>query len=178
MAQLVKNLPAMQETWVQSLGWDDPLEKGMAIHFSTLAWRIPWTEETVRLRFELDILEISLVILWWRLHAPNSEIMDSLPGQGTKMGSWTRLIDFHFYFLFPYSFSEEIKIYIVLFLSSEYLTNQFLKFLLVVISLIPLTQNKHFPLFSPLIPSPHSSISLACTLTAQYQFWLVISKSF
>ena len=96
--------------------------------------------------------------------------MDSLPGQGTKMGSWTRLIDFHFYFLFPYSFSEEIKIYIVLFLSSEYLTNQFLKFLLVVISLIPLTQNKHFPLFSPLIPSPHSSISLACTLTAQYQF--------
>ena len=37
MAQLVKNLPAMQETWVQSLGWDDPLEKGMAIHFSILA---------------------------------------------------------------------------------------------------------------------------------------------
>ena len=46
MAQIVKNLPAMQETWVQSLGREDPLEKGMANHFSVLAWRIPWTEET------------------------------------------------------------------------------------------------------------------------------------
>jgi len=41
----VKNLPAMQETWVQSLGQEDPLEKGMATHSSILAWRIPWTEE-------------------------------------------------------------------------------------------------------------------------------------
>ena len=45
MAQMVKNLPAMQETQVQPLGWEDPLEKGMATHFSILAWRIPWTEE-------------------------------------------------------------------------------------------------------------------------------------
>ena len=45
MAQLVKKLPAMQETWVQSLGQKDPLEKGMATHSSILAWRIPWTEE-------------------------------------------------------------------------------------------------------------------------------------
>ena len=45
MAQTVKNLPAMQETWVQSLGQEDPLEKGMATHSSILAWRIPWTEE-------------------------------------------------------------------------------------------------------------------------------------
>ena len=45
MAQTVKNLPAMQETWVQSLGGEDPLEKGMATHSSILAWRIPWTEE-------------------------------------------------------------------------------------------------------------------------------------
>ena len=43
MAQLVKNLPAMQETWVQSLGWEDLLEKGKATHSSILAWRIPWT---------------------------------------------------------------------------------------------------------------------------------------
>ena len=43
VAQLVKNPPAMQETWVQSLGWEDPLEKGTAIYFSILAWRIPWT---------------------------------------------------------------------------------------------------------------------------------------
>ena len=45
IAQLVKNLPAMQETWVQPLGWEDPLEKEMAIHSSTVAWKIPWTEE-------------------------------------------------------------------------------------------------------------------------------------
>ena len=43
VAQLVKNLFAMQETWVRSLGWEDPLEKGMATHSSILAWRIPWT---------------------------------------------------------------------------------------------------------------------------------------
>ena len=42
---MVKNLPAMQETPVVSLGWEDPLEKGMATHSSILAWRIPWTEE-------------------------------------------------------------------------------------------------------------------------------------
>ena len=41
MAQLVKNLPAMLETWVKSLGWEDPLEEGMATHSSILAWRIP-----------------------------------------------------------------------------------------------------------------------------------------
>ena len=43
MAQLVKNPPAMWETWVLSLDWEDPLEKGKATHFSILAWRIPWT---------------------------------------------------------------------------------------------------------------------------------------
>ena len=46
---VVKNLPAMQETWVRSLGWKDPLEKGMASHSSILAWEIPWTEEPGRL---------------------------------------------------------------------------------------------------------------------------------
>ena len=49
VAQMVKNLPAMQETWVQSLRREDPLEKGMVIHSSILAWRIPWTEESGRL---------------------------------------------------------------------------------------------------------------------------------
>ena len=43
VAQLVKNLPTMQEAWVRSLGWEDPLEKGKATHSSMLAWRIPWT---------------------------------------------------------------------------------------------------------------------------------------
>ena len=42
---MVKNPPAMQETWVQCLGWEDPLEKGTATPSNTLAWRIPWTEE-------------------------------------------------------------------------------------------------------------------------------------
>ena len=50
VAQTVKNLPAVQETCVQSLGREDPLEKGMATHSSTLAWRIPWTEEHGGLR--------------------------------------------------------------------------------------------------------------------------------
>ena len=45
VAQSVKNLPVVQKTWVQSLGWEDPLERGMATHSSVLAWRIPWTEE-------------------------------------------------------------------------------------------------------------------------------------
>ena len=45
VAVLVKNLPAVQEIWVHFLGWEDPLEKGMATHSSILAWRIPWTEE-------------------------------------------------------------------------------------------------------------------------------------
>jgi len=49
LAQIVKNLPAMQDTWVRSLGQEDPLEKGMATHSSILAWRIPQTEEPGRL---------------------------------------------------------------------------------------------------------------------------------
>ena len=50
VAQIIKNLPAMQDMWVQSLGWEDPLEKAMATHSSILAWRIPWTEESVQLQ--------------------------------------------------------------------------------------------------------------------------------
>ena len=48
---MLKNLPSMQETWVQSLGQEDPLEKGMATHSSILAWKIPWTEEPGGLQF-------------------------------------------------------------------------------------------------------------------------------
>jgi len=50
VAQLVKNLPAMRETWVQSLGWEDSLEKGVAIHSSILTWRIPWTVLSMELQ--------------------------------------------------------------------------------------------------------------------------------
>ena len=45
VAQMVKNVPALRETWVRSLDWEDPLEEGMATHSSILTWRIPWTEE-------------------------------------------------------------------------------------------------------------------------------------
>ena len=50
MVQTVKNLPAMRETWVRSLGWEDPLEKEMAVHSSSLAWKTPWAEEPGRLQ--------------------------------------------------------------------------------------------------------------------------------
>ena len=50
VAQRLKGLPAMQETWVRSLGWEDPLEQEMATHSSMLAWRIPWREEPGRLQ--------------------------------------------------------------------------------------------------------------------------------
>ena len=47
---MIKNLPAIQETWVQSLGWEDTLERGMATHSSILAWEIPWREEPGKLQ--------------------------------------------------------------------------------------------------------------------------------
>ena len=50
MAQRVKNLPTMQDIQVRALGWEDPLEKGRAVHSSILAWRIPWKEESGRLQ--------------------------------------------------------------------------------------------------------------------------------
>ena len=81
VAQQVKKLPAMQETWVRSLGWEDPLEKGKATHSSILAWRIPWTVHGVaksRTRlsdftftFHFDALEKEMAthssVLAWRI---------------------------------------------------------------------------------------------------------------
>ena len=58
MAQRVKHLPAMWETWVRSLGQEDSLEKEMATHSSTLAWKIPWTEEPGRLQ------SMGLLLIW------------------------------------------------------------------------------------------------------------------
>ena len=69
MAQMVKNLPAMRENWVHSLGWEGPLEEGTAVHSSILAWRIPWTEEPGRLHTVQGVAK-----------------------------SWTWLSDFQFYF--------------------------------------------------------------------------------
>ena len=62
MAQTVKNLPAIQETRVQSLDWKDLLEKGMATHSSILAWRIPWTEETGGIQFMKESLFLGITL--------------------------------------------------------------------------------------------------------------------
>ena len=70
VAQLVKNLPAVHETWVGSLGWEDPLEKGKATHSSILAWRIPWTEEPGRLQSRgWRRVGHDFHLLWWILVA-------------------------------------------------------------------------------------------------------------
>ena len=57
---MVKNLPAMQETWLLSLGWNDPLEVEMATHFSILVWRLPWTEEPGG----LYTVFLNIVVFW------------------------------------------------------------------------------------------------------------------
>ena len=63
MAQLVKNLPAMQETWVQSLGWEDNLEKGKATHSSILALRIPWTVWSMGLQSQTRVSDFHFTYL-------------------------------------------------------------------------------------------------------------------
>ena len=73
---MVKNLPAVWETWVRSLGWEDPLERGMATHSSILAWRLPWTEEPGGLQSwggkELDATERLTFSLFIQRKALNS----------------------------------------------------------------------------------------------------------
>ena len=82
VAQMVKNLPAVWETWVQFLGWEDPPEKGTAVHSSVLAWRIPWAEEPGRLHSpwghkELDTTE-QLSPFFLKLHFPVFIVFTSL----------------------------------------------------------------------------------------------------
>ena len=81
VAQMVKNLPAMWETWVWSLGWEDPLEEGMATHSSILAWRIPCTEEPGGL---VSIASQSVGYNWATKH--NIYTVDSYQGGG--LGCW------------------------------------------------------------------------------------------
>ena len=70
VAQTVKNLPAMQETQVRSLGWEDPLEKGMATHSSILAWRIPWqTRGSQRVGHDWENIAFCLLSFWVRMRA-------------------------------------------------------------------------------------------------------------
>ena len=76
MAQWLKCLPAVQETWVRSLSWEDPLEKEMATHSGILAWRIPWREELLS-RLVITFLPRSkgLLILW--LPSPSAGILEA-----------------------------------------------------------------------------------------------------
>ena len=82
VAQMVKSLPAMQETQVWSLGWGDTLEKGMATHSSILAWRIPWTEETGRLSLwdhkESAMIKRLTLTFFQRTRVLNGEMFGSL----------------------------------------------------------------------------------------------------
>ena len=68
MAQSIKNLPAMQETWVQSLGWEDPLEEGMAAHSTILAWRIPMDREA----WQATVHEVTNSQTWQQLSTQHS----------------------------------------------------------------------------------------------------------
>ena len=75
---MIKNLPAMQETWIR--GWEDPLEKGMATHSTVLAWTVPWTEEPGELQSTTERLILSLA------HTPCPSPGD-LPSPGIKTRS-------------------------------------------------------------------------------------------
>ena len=90
---MVKNLPAMWEVWVQSLGWQDPLEKGMATHSVNLAWKIPWTEESGRLQSmglkEPDATERLTLSLFIRKSSPPKSY--NFWKQCTFQSNWCRL---------------------------------------------------------------------------------------
>ena len=98
MAQMVKNLPAMRETQVQSLGREDPLKKGLTIHSSILAWRVPWTEKTGELqsmglpRVRHDRVTNDMERPWWlsgkesACNAGNTGDVGSIPGFGRSPG--------------------------------------------------------------------------------------------
>ena len=79
VAQLVKNLPAVQETWVRSLGWEDPLEKGKATHSNILAWRIPWTVYSMGLQTQAWLSGFHFHFWWLKTaqihHHPALEVI-------------------------------------------------------------------------------------------------------
>ena len=89
VAQMVKNLPAMQETGVQSLGWEDPLEKGMATHSSILAWRILWTEEPG----ELQSMGLQRVRHNW---VTNTTPIHRVAKSRTRLSDFTSSSNLHF----------------------------------------------------------------------------------
>ena len=87
VAQMVKSLPAVQETWVQSLDWEDPPEEGMATHSSILSWRIPGTELPGGLQsigLQKVRCDLGRMHQWLRLQASTVEDVGLIPGWGTK----------------------------------------------------------------------------------------------
>ena len=95
VAQLVKNPPAMWETWVRSLGWEDPLEKGKATHSSILAWRIPWTVQSMgSQRVRHNWVTFTFTFRWINLYGGSDgkvfayKVGDpgSIPGSGRSPG--------------------------------------------------------------------------------------------
>ena len=82
MAQLVNNMPTMWEAWVQSLGWEDSLEKGKATHSSILTWRIPWTVVHGVAKSQTRLTDFhflaSQVAPWYRVHLPMQEMKKML----------------------------------------------------------------------------------------------------
>ena len=86
MAQLVKNLPAMQETWVRSLSWEDPLEKGKATHFSILAWRIQSMGSQRVGHFHFQRASLVVQRLKKKVSACNVGDLGSIPGSGRSPG--------------------------------------------------------------------------------------------
>ena len=94
-AQMVKNLPAVQDTQVQSLGWEDPLEEGMATHSSLLAWRTPWTEEPGYSPWGLKELDTTERLTHtYSHHTPDSPRAEDIPGRpvvktpSSTTGAW------------------------------------------------------------------------------------------
>ena len=83
VAQMVKNLPAMQETWIRSLGWEDPLKKEMATHSSIHAWRIPWTEEPGGLVYRVAKSQIWLSNQHFQVHMYPSKLCTDLSNTET-----------------------------------------------------------------------------------------------
>ena len=85
-AQMVKNLPEVRETWVRSLGWEDPLEKGTATHSSILAWRIPWTEEPGRLHSPRDAKSRTRLSGFHFFLFPGGLVVENLTASAGDMG--------------------------------------------------------------------------------------------
>ena len=82
----------MQETWVQFLGWEDPLEKEMAIDSSILAWKIPWTEEPGMLKFQGNLVSLNVKVPQWRLtFCDPMDYTWNSPGQNTGVGNLSLL---------------------------------------------------------------------------------------